>query len=432
MRGAALLLLLIFFMLGSLIVVLGMGRTAYYDVMRYRTLKDSKQVYYAAESGAMDILYRLRKAHTTSATENLTVAGATVTTTRVMVVDVVTVVASALKSGLHRTVQGVMVLGGGASFNFGLQSHTGGIDLANSAAVYGNVYSNGSVTGSNNMIYGDVVSAGAGGLVSGIHATGSAYAHTIQSSTIDKNAFYFATSTLIGTTVLGTKFPESPDQPVQDLPIDDATIEEWKQAAEDGGVLPLASCSGGVSTGTYTIGSSTSIGPLKIPCNLHVQGNGTTLSLTGPLWVEGTLSTANGPEIRVDSGSNRSVYVVVDNPADRLTSSKIDIKGSTGFLGGGGTSYVLLVSMNNSSSGGGSEVAIDIDNNTPAGEEDVIYYAPYGELLGRNSLQLRGATADQISLANSASVYYETGMISLLFTGGAGGSYVMDSWREVE
>ena len=93
------------------------------------------------------------------------------------------------------------------SFHFGIQSGDGGFTLDNTSSISGNVYSSGPIIVSNqNYIYGDVISTGASGLVYGIHATSSAYAHTIgnasRSTVIDKNAYY--ATTRVNTTVGGT------------------------------------------------------------------------------------------------------------------------------------------------------------------------------------------------------------------------------------
>ena len=59
--------------------------------------------------------------------------------------------------------------------------------MSNSAEVIGNVFSNGPIVGSNsNIVRGDVVSAGPSGLVDGVRATSSVYAHTIRNSEIEK------------------------------------------------------------------------------------------------------------------------------------------------------------------------------------------------------------------------------------------------------
>src|SRR5680860_1368210 len=81
-------------------------------------------------------------------------------------------------------------VGEGASFSYGVQSGQGGFILENTSSITGNVYSAGSIIGSGNFIYGDAVSSGEAGLIDGIHTTGSAYAHTMQDSVVEKDAFY--------------------------------------------------------------------------------------------------------------------------------------------------------------------------------------------------------------------------------------------------
>ena len=424
-RGAALLIVTIFFMLGSLIAILGVGRTAYYDVLRSRTLLESTQAYYVTEAGVEDVVYRLRKGKTVSASgiETLSFAGSTATTTITPGFDTVAVDTQSSLHSLYRANHVVLGIGGGASFSFGLQSSTGGISMANSSAVVGNIYSNGTVTGAgSNMVYGDVVSAGASGLVTGVHATGSAYAHSIVGATIDKDAYY---QSKIGSIILGTSFPGSPDQSAKPLPITDATISDWETAAEAGGVVS--------SPCPYVINTNISLGPKKITCDVVIDKSSTNLTLTGPVWITGNLDTKSGPNILVDSSHpGASATIIVDNPADRLTSSKMTLDQSTGFVATTTGTYVLMVSGNNSSELGGPEVAISAGNKTTFGQREVIYYAPHGKLNASNSVKLRGATAYAIALSQSASVEYQTGMMSLLFTGGPSGGYIINSWKEVQ
>lgn len=123
--------------------------------------------------------------------------------------------------------------GVGASFNFGMQSGNGGINMLNSSIVTGNVFSNGPITGSGNVIRGNiVVAAGAsGGSIVSIHATGSAWAHTITSATIDKDAYY---QSIVGSTVSGSVcvnahcHPGSADQATATMPIPDSMIHTWE------------------------------------------------------------------------------------------------------------------------------------------------------------------------------------------------------------
>lgn len=431
-RGIALLIMIVLFMIGSLIVTIGIGRTVYHDILRYRELALSKQAFYAAESSIEDVIHRHRSAKTISATEALTVNGASVSTDIATVINQKRITATASAGGRVRTSYAVLQTGTGASFNFGLQSGIGGVELQNSSQVVGNVYSNGNVEGAGgNVIGGDVISAGPTGLVTGVHATGSVYAHDIQSSTIDKDAHYAGVDDPIpGVAVGGAVFTNVPDQDTADFPITDALIDEIKGWAEDGGVIDD---SNGCVSGTYTIDADTTIGPVKIACNLTAEkkGSATTITLAGPVWVEGNIDTKSGPTFTVDpSLVNETVALIADDEANRTTGSKVifDQSGAT-FNTAAGNSYVLVISQNESAELGDDEVAISAQQNLSG---KVLLYTNSGLIELKNSASLKEVTGYKILLKNTAEVTYESGLASILFSGGPGGSYTIESWDEVE
>lgn len=303
------------------------------------------------------------------------------------------------------------------SFRYGVQAGMGGFTLDNTSSITGNVYSGGSVIGSNqNYVYGDVISAGPSGLVYGIHATSSVYAHTIgnasKATIIDKNAYY--ATNRVNTSVAGTAYPNSPDQATTSLPISDAQIGEWETIAANGGT---ATC----SSGSYTISSgSTSLGPIKIPCNLTISGT-SVVTLNGHIWVTGNIIIQNSAIVKMaPSLGSESVAIIADNPSNKLTSSTIAVKNTASFQNSGTAgSFVLLVSQNNSSENGGSVRAIELENNVSA----MIAYAAHGLIELENSISLKEVTAYKITLKNSANVRYDTGLASTVFDSGPGGSW---------
>ena len=255
----------------------------------------------------------------------------------------------------------------GVSFHYGVQVGEGGIIMENSSQVLGNVFSNGPIVGENsNLVKGDVISAGPSGSVANSHATGTVYAHTISNSDIDKDAYY---ATISNTTVEGVSYPNSPDQATSSLPITDAMIEAWKTAAA------VATVS---SPCPYEINSNITIGPVKINCDLEISGS-PTVTITGPVWVKGNIEIENTAIVKLASslGAN-SVAVIADNPANRTTGSKIELKNSAQFQNSGTEgSYILFVSQNNSAQGGGSEKAITMENSASG---DILVYASHGEV----------------------------------------------------
>jgi hypothetical protein len=422
--GQAMLIAVVMFLAITSLIAAGLVMPVLGELRASGEARRSTAGYYAAEGLAEDAIYRIKNNLSISTTETLTLLNSSVATatiaTPLPVERLITV--GGERARAVRNARTRLVIGGGASFNFGVQTDNGGLVLENSSSIRGNVYSNGPIDGSgSNLITGDVVSAGASGLIEGIHATGTAYAHTIQNSDIDKDAYYVSIS---GTTVGGISYPGSPDQPTSTLPIDDDMIAEWEADALDGGVYTTP-C-------PYIVDSNTTLGPIKINCDLTIKSNGPdpTITLNGTVWVSGNITIQNNPIIRVKpSLTGRSVTFLADNISNRTTSSKISLENSPVFQGAGTGSYILLLSANTSASTGGSEKAITVKNFVGG---DVLVYAGKGEIQLENNTDLKEVTAWRVRLKNSTEVLYETGLASLLFTGGPGGSFSIDSWQEIE
>ena len=302
------------------------------------------------------------------------------------------------------------------SFHYGVQAGNGGFRLENTSSIRGNVFSSGPVIGTSaNYIYGDVISAGPFGEVYGIHATSSVYAHTIgrsgETTIVDKDAYYV---TKINTTVSGTSYPGSPDQPPVPLPISDAQISDWEAEAAAGGTV---TCTGGV----YAIDSATvTLGPVKIPCDLNVSGTA-IVTLQGHVWVAGDIIVQNSAIIKMDPNlGSQSVVMIADNPSNRLTSSTVQIKNTATFENSGTAgSFILLVSQNNSAETGGSVEAFELSNSASA----MVAYAPHGLIPIANSVSLKEVTGYRITMKNSSVITYDSGLQSAVFQSGPGASW---------
>ncbi|MEK7661973.1 MAG: hypothetical protein AAB355_00515, partial [Patescibacteria group bacterium] len=402
-------------------LVFGVSNSAIREVRIASDSLRSVQSYFAAESGSEDVTYRLKNGLPTASSQTLSVGGAT-TTTAVsdLGVDGKEILSSGDTESLVRKVRTRLTVSSGASFNYGVQVGDGGFYLQNNSSISGNVYSNGSIVGSgSNIVKGDVVSAGSSGSISGVHATSSAYAHTISNSTIDKNAYYQSIS---GTTVSGTKYPNSLDQPKQNLAIPDSLIAQWESEAASGGTVG--------SPCPYKITNNTTIGPKKISCDLEISG-GPIVTITGPLWVTGNITVRNTATLKASpSLGNKSVVLIADNPANRTMGSKINIDNNITFSGSGfPSSYILMISQNRSAEIGGNEEAIEVKNNI---EGDLLVYAGHGEISLENTISLKEVSGYKVITKNSAEVVYSTGLANLLFTSGPGGSFSIDGWREVK
>lgn len=301
------------------------------------------------------------------------------------------------------------------SFHYGVQTGQGGFEMKNNAAIYGNVYSGGTVKGTgSSMIYGDVVAAGATGRVYGIHATSSIYAHAIGDASVatvaDKNAYYV---TKTNTTVTGTSYPNSADQPIAELPITDEQIADWETQAAAGG---SATC----SNGSYNISSNTTIGPKKIPCNLNITGNA-VVTITGHIWVAGNINIQNNALVKMAAAlGSQNVAIIADKPTDQLNSSTIRVQNNAAFQNSGTAgSFVFLISQNKSAETGGVVAAISLENNVTS----LVAYAAHGRIPLVNNVSLKEVTAYKIVMENNTIIRYDTGLPSAIFDSGPGGSW---------
>ena len=415
--GQAILTAVVFFMFISMIVVSGAYTVSYKESKLSRDFGTSKKSFFMAESGLEDLSYRLIKGKNYNTTEVLSLDGSSATTTVADISGEKELTATGTASKMIRKSKIKLKNNNGVSFHYGVQVGEGGIVMENSSQVVGNVFSNGPIVGLNsNIVKGDAISAGPAGSVNGTHATGTVYAHSISNSDIDKDAYYI---TISNTIVDGIKYSGSPDQATSSLPITDAMIEDWKTAAAVSVIN---------SPCPYNISSNAVIGPVKINCNLKISGS-PTVTIAGPVWVVGNIEIDNSPIVKLASslGAN-SVAVIADNPANRTTSSKIELANSAEFQNSGTEgSYILFISQNNSAQNGGSEKALTAENSISG---EVLVYAGHGEVHLKNSISLREVSAYKIRLSNSAQVVYKTGLANLLFTSGPSGGYSIESWRE--
>ncbi len=371
-----------------------------------RAFADARQGLFAASSVSEDVAYRKIKGLAVDNAETLVVGSVTASASLTDVSGGKEISAESFGARFARASTMRLAEGTGVAVDFGVEGGAGGGSFDNSSSVCWYFFCTGPGAGSgSNVFCGDVISAGAGGLIEAVHATGTARAHTIRDSDIDGDAYY---QTISGTTVGGTLYPGSTDQTPSSLPISNEQIEEWKADALAGGTHTTP-CS-------YTISSNITLGPKKINCNMKISGS-PTITLAGPLWVAGTLEIENSVVVRISGAmSGQSVAVVADD--------KITLQNTASFEGTGANSYILLISQRTSGEG------IIAKNNSVGGA--LLLYAPESEISLENSMVVKEASAYRIRLKNSVEVVYETGLANLLFTAGPSGGYTLGSWKEVE
>ena len=423
--GQVLLLVMLLVFAGCLVLVGGILALVRGQIRVVTELGLSKNSYILTEGILEEVVYRHMNSMSVANTETFTEGDATVTTTSTDIGDDINVLSVGDDHGRIRKIETLLIEGDGAAFSFGVQTGNGGFVLENSSMVSGNIYSNGSVVGANlNDILGTAISAGPTGHIEEIHTTGSAYANNIEDSYIEDDAFY--TTVDAATIVDGTKYPGFPDLSTTSLPITDELLDEWETFAQNADIMSAECAAAG---GHITYNTDVTLGPAKIPCDVTFTGNGTTKTFSGVVWVEGNLEFLLGPEYRVDPAiGNKSIPIIIDDPSDRLTSGKVDMKNSGEWISNGNRSYVLLISRNESAEQGGGEVGINITNSTGG---KLLLYTNHGEIRIRNSVSLTEITAWRLRLQQSSNVIYDSGLASAIFYIGPGGGYVIDTWEEV-
>ena len=450
-RGQALLTVVIFVLLIGMAGIGGFSSIALRETGSARSTLLGEQSLYLSEAGMEDAVYRVKNGKQYGASETLVLNGQTATTTIVGTGSSKTILAEGNVSNGIRREQVTLTSASGASFVYGVQVGRGGIAMENSSAVIGSIYSNGDIIGNgNSTITGDAFVATTH-IIDNMTIGGSGQAYLITDSTIGKNASsttdindvtigahgyanriirstigknaYYATS-ISGSTVGGASYPgtTAPSElPELALPIADAVLDAWETDAASGGTIS--------SPCPYKPADGTVIGPKKINCDMEVDGS-KIITLAGTVWIAGNLNLKNSAQIKLHSSfGSTSGVIIVDNPANRLTSSKVTIANSAQIVGSGAFgSYTLVASRNASAEQGGSEEAFEIKNSSSA----ALYYAPHGFIEIHNTGSIKEATAYKLTIKNNATITYETGLSDILFSSGPTGGYSIKTWQEVQ
>jgi hypothetical protein len=259
--------------------------------------------------------------------------------------------------------------------------------------------------GTNTDLFFSISTGGAFGSISGLTVgtagVGNAYAHTVTGSTV-AGTIYCQTGSGNNKSCNTTLT----DPVLQNFPVSDQNITDWKDMA----------LAGGTSSGISISGSQTqSIGPKKINGSISLSNNA-VLTVTGVLWVTGDISISNSTIIKLASsfGSDGGI-IIVDGTISTDNSAVFNGSGTAG-------SYIMAISTNTGSS------AIALNNSAGS----VVLIAPYGGITMNNSAGAKQVTAKSITLNNTATITYESGLADASFSTGPAGSWDILSWQEDE
>lgn len=431
-RGFAIILATLLVLCAGLIIILSASYISLNNIKAIRNNLYSIQAYYAAEAGIEDSLFRLldpdmEDPNPDSYSLFAGGAEATLEISKDPISGSYTIISQGDKSNRIRKAKiELAITTTDVSFHYGVQVGAGGLTMDSNSKVYGNIYSNGPVAGSSNTkIYGDVYSASSSGKIDKLKVLksssgaedGNAHANTISNSNIANGAYY---QNIIKTTA-GSYHQGSPDPPVEQMPVSEEEITNWKNSATSGGVI-----------GSYLLGGNDedSLGPVKVNGSLTVTSNA-ILTITGTIWVTGNVILESNAVLQLDFAyGTLSDVIVADGRI--LLDSNIIICGSEGYnknakkcnLSAG--SYLMLLSTDNSLEP--DNPAILSKSNTAT----AILYTNQGVIVLDSNSKLKEATAYALYLNSNAEITYETGLANAQFTSGPGASYEVVEWKEIE
>ena len=273
-----------------------------------------------------------------------------------------------------RTIKVEVYLNGEAvEFNFATQVGNGGLTMANSSTIKGNVYTNGNITGSG-------------------------------STTIEGDAYAVGTISYPDPLVTGTKNPGSSPQNLPSF-----NYDYWKKGAcLDDPNYPTSCQTEVICSPTCTISSDTSIGNKKYNGNLNLTNNA-VVTLNGPIWVTGNFSMSQGGttlKLNDSFGSNGTV-VIVDGTADLTQGGSLVPTNATP------KGYIFLVTTST------ADPAMSISQSGAT----ALFFALEGTAELTQSAHVVSLTANKLSLKNSVVLEYDNGLASTLFTKGPGASW---------
>ena len=262
-------------------------------------------------------------------------------------------------------------------------------------------------------------------IIEDVTVNGIARANKIEDSSIGGDAYY---QTIINTSVGGISYPGSVDPPIEQMPISQANIDQWKTDAAVGGEINGNCGDGGDPQCIIGDNGTLSIGPKKINGNLILTKK-QTLNVTGTLYFTGYLdiNSAGGAILKCDPsyGSNSCIII---------TDSWVAVKNNTTFQGSGTAgSYIMGLTTLSGCNGGTQQAwctdhnsAIDFLNNATG----AIFYAPYSMVHLHNGINITEIVANKLELENTAVVTYEQGLINSNFSSGPAGGWSIDKWKE--
>jgi hypothetical protein len=432
-KGAAMLIVVVFFIFISLAVMSGLVVPSVREFKISSETLNSKKAYFLAESGIEDAVYRIKTNKTIGTSETIYLDSSSTTTS-------ITIPGSNQKEiislgdvlNLKRRMGLILQSGAGVGFNYGIQAGEGGFTLTGGSKVTGNVYANGNIQAStgvqitgtavaagNSSYIGDIGNTYVGTVVVGSGGVGDAWAYNIRGANVAGNLYC----------QIGTKNNKNCDishgiPPTEPLPFTQENIDTWKAEGTAGGIITgSTNCPGGSSDGNCVVNyKGATFGPGKITGNLTVNGGG-TLTLTGTVYVAGTITVSNGAKVKLPS--NFSQY-----SATLISDSYVTLSGGSYTGSGSSGSYLFVVST--STCPIGAECSGKPAINVTGGSGTIAVVAQDGTVSLNGGISINAAIGKTINVSGGANVFYETGLASPSFQNGSTGGWNVMEWKETQ
>lgn len=427
--GAAMLISVIFFLFISLAIISGLVGGTVREFKNASVNLNSKQSYFLAESGSEDVFYRVRNGITVGNSEVINL-GSNSATTEVNTLggNSKEIISLGDVSNLERKTRILLSSGAGVGFNYGIQSGNGGFVLSGDSTITGNVYSNGNIQATSGVhITGTAVAAGTtsyigdgdgvkpnpymGTVVVGTGSVGDAWAYNVIGGSIAGN-LYCQTGSLNNKSCNTTHgIP-----PVENMPFTQENIDTWKAEGANGGIITgPVECPGGYSGGNCTVDwRNATFGPGKITGNLIVNGGG-TLTLTGTVWVAGTVTVTGGGKIKLPVNYAEYSATIISDGYILLNGGSYTGSGIPG-------SYLFVVTTNS------ANPAITVSG----GSGTIAVCAQEGTVALSGGISINAAVGKKITVTGGSSVTYQDGLASPSFQSGPSGGWTIGSWEETQ
>lgn len=184
-KGAAILIVVLFFVILSVTLITGVSGPVGYQIRNTSDFLQSKQSYSVADAQAENALYRLNHGKSDAPTI-MSLLGATATITLTDIGGDKEMSIQGAIGDFQRFVKARFKQDAGVAFNYGLQTGIGGVQMGGSSHIIGNVYANGDISGNggsgwaSTVITGSATAATLSNPVAHIDNTGSStptYSH---------------------------------------------------------------------------------------------------------------------------------------------------------------------------------------------------------------------------------------------------------------